>query len=99
MEDFVEAVEDALNSMLTPIELVIPYSNGQDLSVIHEQGVVETIDYKPEGTYVLGRVPQASANRFQKYSIAGDVQEVEKTASADDEVDWAALGRGRHSKE
>ncbi len=101
MEDFVEAVEDALNSMLTPIELVIPYSNGQDLSVIHEQGVVETIEYQADGTYVLGRVPQAMANRFQKYSISGNAQEqaAKKKKESDDEIDWVALGRGRHSKE
>mmetsp|Transcript_12606 Transcript_12606/g.31758 ORF Transcript_12606/g.31758 Transcript_12606/m.31758 type:complete len:461 (+) Transcript_12606:890-2272(+) len=103
MEDFVEAVEDALNSMLTPIELVIPYSNGQDLSVIHEQGVVETIEYQEKGTYVLGRVPQATANRFQKYSISGETtsqeQPKKKSTTDDEEIDWVALGRGRHSKE
>jgi len=99
MEDFVESVEDALNSMLTSIELVIPYSNGQDLSVIHEQGVVETIEYQAEGTYVLGRVPQAIANRFQKYSISGDAQEQATKKESDDEIDWVALGRGRHGKE
>lgn len=99
MEDFVESVEDALNSMLTSIELVIPYSNGQDLSVIHEQGVVETIEYQAEGTYVLGRVPQAIANRFQKYSISGDAQEQAAKKESDDEIDWVALGRGRHGKE
>ena len=108
MEDFVEAVEDALNSMLINIELVIPYSNGQDLSVIHEQGVVETIDYRAEGTYVLGRIPPAIANRLQKYSLSANTtngQEQQtttattKTTNSDDEIDWAALGRGRHSKE
>mmetsp|Transcript_21913 Transcript_21913/g.45032 ORF Transcript_21913/g.45032 Transcript_21913/m.45032 type:complete len:653 (+) Transcript_21913:197-2155(+) len=103
MEDFVEAVEDALNSMLTSIELVIPYSNGQDLSVIHEQGVVETIEYQEKGTYVLGRVPQATANRFQKYSISGETasqeQPMKKSTTDDEEIDWVALGRGRHSKE
>jgi GTP-binding protein HflX len=108
MEDFVEAVEDALNSMLINIELIIPYSNGQDLSVIHEQGVVETIDYRAEGTYVLGRIPPAIANRLQKYSLAANTTNgheqqtttaTTKTTNSDDEIDWAALGRGRHSKE
>jgi len=104
MEDFVEAVEDALNSMLTAIELVIPYSDGQEMNVIHEQGVVETIDYRTEGTYVLGRVPPAIANRLQKYSINQDEQQSQQNtattnSNSDDEIDWAALGRGRHSKE
>lgn len=108
MEDFVEAVEESLNALLTPIELVIPYSNGQDLSIIHEQGVVETIDYLPEGTYVLGRVPPAVANRLQKYSMVESTSAGEDTqqstsstkaaaGNADEEIDWVALGRGRHS--
>jgi len=106
MTDFVGAVEDSLNSLLVPIELVIPYSKGQDLSVIHEQGVVETIEYQAEGTYVLGRLPPATANRFQKYNLVGDndgsKEESQQTATGkntDDETDWIALGRGRHSKE
>jgi len=104
MEDFVGAVEDALNSLLVPIELVIPYSKGQDLSIIHEQGVVETIDYQAEGTYVMAKVPEAIANRLQKYSLVGDSHTNEHPQTTtnngtDDEIDWVALGRGRHSKE
>ena len=106
MEDFVEAVEESLNALLTPIELIIPYNNGQDLSIIHEQGVVETIDYLPEGTYVLGRVPPATANRLQKYSMVETTSEedtqqftssTKAAGNADEEIDWVALGRGRHS--
>lgn len=102
MGDFVETVEESLNALLVPIELVIPYSNGQDLSIIHEQGVVETIDYQEDGTYVLGRVPAATANRLQKYSLVdNNAEESQQTKkqSTDDEIDWVALGRGRHSPE
>ena len=103
MDDFVEAVEESLNDMLVDIELVIPYSKGQDLSVIHEQGVIETIDYRPDGTYVLGKVPPSTASRLEKYNVAGTNQNVDQTieqASTDDnEIDWVAIGRGRHSSE
>jgi len=104
MEEFVVAVEDSLNLLLVPIELVIPYSKGQHLSIIHEQGVVETIDYQADGTYVLGRVPPATAKRLKKYSLVGDndgkeSQQTTTKKSTDDETDWVTLGRGRHSKE
>lgn len=72
MEEFVEAVEEALNDLLVPIELLIPYSKGQDLSAIHDQGVVEIIDYQSDGTYVLGKVSPEIANRLQKYTITGE---------------------------
>lgn len=104
MEDFVVAVEDALNALLAPIELMVPYSEGQDLNIIHQQGVVETIDYREEGTYVLGRVPPSVAQRLQKYSLVGNANDEtshhttsSKEASTDDEIDWVALGRGRHT--
>lgn len=72
MEEFLEAVEEALNDLLVPIELLIPYSKGQDLSAIHDQGVVEIIDYQSDGTYVLGKVSPEIANRLQKYTITGE---------------------------
>jgi len=106
MDDFVVAVEEALNELLVPIELIIPYSKGQDLSVIHDKGVVETIDYQSDGTYVLGRVPPAIANRLEKYKVAGEkstdknIEQTKKnTSTVDNEIDWVALGRGRHSPE
>merc|ERR1711865_41052 len=86
MTDFVCAVEDSLNSLLVPIELVIPYSKGQDLSLIHEQGVVEIIDYQADGTYVLGRIPPAMANRLQIYSVVGN-NDCEESQQNENSVD------------
>lgn len=100
LQDFVSVVEEALSDLLVPIEMEIPYNKGQELNVIHEQGNVETIDYRPHGTYVVARVPQALANRLSQYSVAEEDPAVEATVSNDDdteeEIDWVALGRGRH---
>ena len=100
LQDFVAVVEEALSDLLVPIEMVIPYSKGDELSAVHEQGNVETIDYRPDGTYVLARVPAKIANRLAEYSVAEEeTQELETVSAADDdeEIDWVALGRGRHS--
>ncbi|KAL3896039.1 MAG: hypothetical protein SGARI_007275, partial [Bacillariaceae sp.] len=96
MEDFVGAVEEALNDLLVPVELLIPYSKGQEMTVIHDQGVVETIDYREDGTYVLGRVPPAVANRLEKYVVSGDSSASAEAGQGDGETDWTAIGRGRH---
>jgi hypothetical protein len=46
------------------------YKKGHELNAIHERGNVETIDYRPNGTYVLGRVPAAIAtNRLAEYRV------------------------------
>lgn len=97
MEDFVGAVEEALNDLLVPIELLLPYSKGQDLSLIHDQGVVETIDYQPDGTYVLGRVPPAVANRLQPYILSKDAVTASTSNGKSDGTEWTAVARGRHN--
>jgi GTP-binding protein HflX len=101
LQDFVAVVEEALSDLLVPIEMEIPYNMGHELNCIHEQGNVETIDYKPNGTYVVARVPAALANRLAEYSIAGDNKATDNVSSAyedEEEVDWVALARGRHKQ-
>jgi GTPase len=113
MEDFMDAVEEALDDLMVPIEIELPYDKGQELNAIHKQGKVETIDYRPNGTYVLGRVPEAVANRLQRFSLSGaghssasttqdDSRKRKRKNTGDDneegeEIDWVALGRGRHA--
>lgn len=97
LQDFVAVVEDALSDLLVPIEMEIPYNKGDELNAIHEQGNVETIDYRPNGTYVVARVPASIANRLAQYSLINE-EVVEETAD-EDEIDWVAIGRGRHTAE
>lgn len=106
MDDFVGVIADVLNDLLVPIEIEVPYNKGQELNVIHQQGVVETIEYRADGTYVLGRVPAAVANRLEKYSVAkgeegesDDVLGNARKQGDDGDVDWVALGRGRHPQD
>eukprot|EP00980_Cylindrotheca_fusiformis_P017847 scaffold5653_cov147-Cylindrotheca_fusiformis.AAC.9 len=95
MQDFVAVVEESLSELLVPIEMEIPYDKGYELSSIHEQGNVETIDYRQNGTYVVARVPASVANRLAEYSFDKDTTSNEPKEG--DEIDWAAIGRGRHS--
>jgi GTP-binding protein HflX len=95
LQDFVAVVEEALSHMLIPIEMEIPYSKGDELNSIHEQGNVETIDYRPNGTYVVARVPASIANRLAEYSL--DKEVVPNGAKDEDVIDWVAVGRGRHN--
>jgi GTP-binding protein HflX len=96
MKDFVGAVENALNDLLVPIELLIPYNKGHEMNVIHDQGVVETIDYQTDGTYVAGRVPPAVANRLEAYAVSKDGTATTEATQGEEETDWTAIGRGRH---
>merc|ERR1711981_174396 len=104
MQDFVAAAEEAMAQLLVHIEVEIPYSKGDELNSVHEQGNVEVIDYREKGTYVSALVPRQIANRLAPYSIqqqedsfsSKPVEEEDKEDN--DGIDWVALGRGRHSE-
>jgi len=97
LSDFVAVVEDALSDLLVPVELELPYSCGNEVNLIHEVGSIEVIDYREKGTYVMGRVPRSLAMKLDKYSV-GNVEGAEANSENEDEIDWAALGKGRHAK-
>ena len=97
--DFVAVVEEALAELLVPIEVEIPYSKGDELNAIHEQGNVEVVDYREKGTYVSALVPKPVAERLARYSIHPEPVKEQGRSGIDDGVDWAALGKGRHQKD
>ena len=99
MQDFVSVLEEAMTELLVPIEIEIPYSMGDELNSIHEQGNVEVVDYRESGTYVRALVPASIANRLEPYIIVPEeaVAVLEAPKDEKDNVDWVALGRGRHS--
>jgi GTPase len=103
--DLVCVVEEALAaSLLVPVELVIPYDKGDELNAVHEQGNVEVVDYRENGTFLRALVPHAIANRLQQYQTVVDqsrpltAASPASTTAVADEIDWVALGRGRHKK-
>ena len=108
MQDFVAVVEDALSTLLVSIEVEIPFSKGEELNLIHEVGAVDIIDYRSTGTYVSCKVPEALANRLRPYYVneleGGNSNSKAKTNGSlntqddEEEIDWVALGRGRHKK-
>jgi hypothetical protein len=63
--------------------------------LIHEQGNIETIEYREKGTYVQAQVPSSVANRLATYCVKQKWPDFVKTKATDD-IDWVALGRGKH---
>ena len=101
MNDFVAVTEDALQDLLVPIEVEIPYSKGDELNAVHEQGHVEVVDYRQKGTYVVANVRRSLANRLEPFSLNSSddsLRQSEETDNDEDDIDWVALGRGRHSE-
>lgn len=64
IEDLLGRIEQILKGMLVEIRLEIPYTDGDLLNAIYEQGIVENEDHGPNGTLVHAFVPRSLANRL-----------------------------------
>ena len=69
MTDFVASLETVMDNLFVPIEVLIPYSNGVETSLIHEVGSVDFIEYREGGTYILGRCPRPLASKLAGWSV------------------------------
>ena len=81
--------------------------------MVQEVGHVENIEYREDGTYLQARVPEAIANRLIPFNVGVLAEQKQnerkeigsRNANAslneeneEEEIDWTAIGRGRHSK-
>ena len=98
MTDLVSTIEDAMMGLLVPIEVILPYSNGKEVNMVQEVGHVEEMEFLEEGTYLLARVPEAVANRLRPFYVNQEEEKAENKSNKDD-IDWVAIGRGRHPKQ
>lgn len=65
--DMLARVESELYASLTPLKLVVPYKQGQLISLFHEQAVVEHVEHLEDGVHLEGRVPERMVTRFKPY--------------------------------
>lgn len=54
----------------TPIQLWLPYQQGQLLSLFHESGQVEKIEHGRGGVLIAGRIPGRLVAQFKEYQAA-----------------------------
>lgn len=69
MGDLVRAIQNALFDGLVKAALLIPYDKGSIVSYLCENGQVDQIDYKPEGTLLTGSFKEADLGRYGEYGI------------------------------
>jgi GTP-binding protein HflX len=58
IEDLLGEVEELLVAEMLPFDVVLTYKSGDVLSSWRERGVVDSVDYGPEGVHVVGRLPR-----------------------------------------
>jgi GTPase len=71
LEELGEAIADAFERSLQDVELLVPFSEGQTLSELHDvAGDLERED-TAEGVRVSARLPAVVAERFDRYAFNG----------------------------
>jgi GTP-binding protein HflX len=67
--DLIHAIENQLFETFTPIHVRLPYTEGQLISLFHEQGQVSQIEHGRGGVMMTGLIPGRLVARFKQYFL------------------------------
>ncbi|MCZ2113870.1 MAG: GTPase HflX [Anaerolineae bacterium] len=67
VDELLILIEATMVGLLKPIEIHLPYSRGDLLSLIHERGQVDEEKHTESGTHIFGRVPDRLVPIFAPY--------------------------------
>ena len=67
IDQLLARVSENLYANLVPMKIVVPYKQGQLISLFHEQAIVDHVEHQAEGVALEGRVPERLALRFKPY--------------------------------
>ncbi len=62
-----ERIEETLVDLMSPIEVLIPYSQGELVDLFHRTGVVMRQQHLSDGTLLSGRLPHSLLGQFQPF--------------------------------
>lgn len=69
--DLLAAIEDQLFETFLPVDVEIPFSQGQLISLFHEQGQVKEMDHGESGARIAGLIPRRLLFHFEPYLLEG----------------------------
>jgi GTPase len=70
LEKLRDALEDALPRRDREVEALVPYSRGDLVARVHEEGEVLHIGHGADGTALQARVPPALAAELERFAVA-----------------------------
>ncbi len=69
MEALLVAVEATMVRYLQPVQVLIPFSRGDLLSLFHERGQVDGEEHSVDGFHVYGRLPERLLPYFEPFQV------------------------------
>ncbi len=70
IEELLIMIEAAMVQLLQPVEVLIPYTRGDLLSLFYERGQVDQEKHTGEGVHLFGRVPERLIPVFEPFQHA-----------------------------
>lgn len=58
LEELLQMVEDMLEGDLVPVEVLLPFTRGDLVQMVYEQGTVEQEEHTEKGTRIVAKVPR-----------------------------------------
>jgi GTP-binding protein HflX len=68
-QNLLEKMDTILFESYLPLKVKIPYTNGQLISLIHENGQIDSIKYGSKGVEISGKIPGRLYARFQSLEV------------------------------
>lgn len=69
LDELSSMIDEVLYTQMAPVDVLIPYANGELVSFFHQHGFVESEDHTAEGTHLTGRMPVELAGRYADYWV------------------------------
>jgi GTP-binding protein HflX len=68
LDDLLAATSRKLYETLSPLDVLLPYTQGALIALFHEQGQVDRVEHTRTGVQIQGRVPGRLLARFSPYT-------------------------------
>ena len=69
MDALLQRIDATLIARMRPVQVFIPYDQGELVDLFHTYGVVEEERHEGAGVRISGRLPQTLAGRFESYEM------------------------------
>lgn len=60
-------IDQMLRDQMAPIDVLIPYTHGELVALVHQYGFIEQEEHTETGTHLVGRLPVELAGRFANF--------------------------------
>jgi GTPase len=67
LEALLEKIAQVLAASMEAVQVTIPYDKSELVELFHRRGRVELEEHRPEGTFLVGRIPRSLQGYFAQY--------------------------------